>query len=83
MIQCCGYNEPELDINGDSTLVLDDLVREINGVTYTGPHRPRVWGHCDFFESFHEVEVAKGSRHKYTRLPMGWINSRCGPRYLS
>ena len=87
LLQCAAYNEPELDSNGNPISIPDDLVREINGVTYTGPHRPRVWGHCDFFESFHEVEVAEGSRHKfafqspthglceYTRLPMGWINS--------
>ena len=66
LIQCCGYNEPELDGNGDPILIPNDLVREINGVTYTGPHHPRVWWHCDFFESFHEVEVAEGSRHKFT-----------------
>ena len=87
LILSCGYTEPEAKGSGQPTHVAEDLVREINGVTYTGPHRPRVWGHCDFFESFHEVAVAEGSRHKfafqspthglceYLRLPMGWINS--------
>ena len=88
LVQCCGYTEPELvDAQGKPAHVADDFVRKIKGVTYTGPRRSRVWGHCDFFESFHEVEVAEGSRHKfafqspthglceYVRLPMGWINS--------
>jgi site-specific DNA-cytosine methylase len=61
--------------------------REINGITYIGPHRPCVWGHFDFFESFHELCVHPADRHKlafsspthglleYMRLPMGWKNS--------
>jgi hypothetical protein len=87
LILACGYTEPELKVNGKPAHVAEDFVRVTNGVTYTGPHRPRVWDHCDFFESFHEVKVAEGSRHKfafqspthglceYMRLPMGWINS--------
>jgi hypothetical protein len=56
-------------------------VRKINGVTYTDPRHPRVWGHCDFFESFHEVEVAEGSRLCRVSLlssPMGSMGQHAG-----